>query len=75
MLRAANRLLSSSRCRTRAKVSGSTMAGTPISSHCSRGRSTVLTARGTERPCSRATRFSPGVPLVAMVLPNTAVPA
>ena len=31
-----------------------------ISVHSSRGRSTVLTGRGTERPCSRATRFSPG---------------
>ena len=44
-MREANRLLSASRCCTRAKVSWSTMAGTAISVRSSRGRSTVLTGR------------------------------
>ena len=55
----ANRLLSASRCPARLKVSRSMMAGTAISIHSSRGRSTVLNARGAERPSRRARRFSP----------------
>ena len=43
--------------------------------HSSFGRSTTLTALGTERPCRRATRLMAGVPATAIVLPNTAVPA
>ena len=75
LLRVANFLLSASRCCTRAKVSSSTIAGTGISVHSSRGRSTALTGRGTVRPCSRATRFSPGCSWMIWVLPNTARPA
>ena len=72
--RVANFLLSASRCCTRAKVSSSTIAGTAIWVHSSRGRSTVLTARGVVRPCSRATRFRPGCSWMIWVLPNTARP-
>ena len=53
----------------------STIAGTGMPVHSSRGRSTVLIARGTERPCSRATRFSPAGSWTATVLPKTAFPA
>ena len=73
--REANRLLSSSRCWTRANVSSSTRAGTGIPVHSSLGRSAVLTWRGTVRPARRAVRFSPAGSWTARVLPNTAVPA
>lgn len=73
-LREANRLLSASRWATRSKVSAVTIAGTGISVHSARGRSTVFDARGVERPCSRATRFSPGDSCTTIVLPNTARP-
>jgi hypothetical protein len=75
VLRAANRLLSARRSCTRWNVSVVTIAGTGMPVHSSRGRSTVLTGRGTERPCRRAARFSPAGWWMAMVLPNTAVPA
>jgi len=48
-LREANRLLSASRCWSRSKVPAVTIAGTGTWVHSAFGRSTVLTARGTER--------------------------
>ena len=48
--------------------------GTGISIQSSRGRSTVLDARGVERPSSRARRFSPGCCCRTCVLPNTRCP-
>ena len=73
MLRAANRLLSSSRWPRRGRrCPGPRWPGPRSPVHSSRGRSTVLTARGVVRPCSRATRFSPGCSWMARVLPKTA---
>ena len=75
VFREANRLLSASRCWTRSNVSSSTRAGTGMPVHSSRGRSCVLTCRGTVRPARRAVRFSPAGSWTAWVLPKTAVPA
>jgi hypothetical protein len=50
------RLLSSRRRAARSNVSAVTMAGTAISIHSSRGRSTVLEARGVVQPSRRARR-------------------
>jgi hypothetical protein len=75
VFRVANRLFSSRRAATRSKVSSLTTAGTAISIHSSRGRSTVLVGRGVERPSSRARRLIPAGVLSTIVFPNTAFPA
>lgn len=68
VLRAANRLLSSSRSWTRAKVSSSVIAGTGMPVDWSLGWSTVRDWRGTVRPASRADRLRAAGPGTSFVL-------